>query len=69
MFLTESALHELTGRQRPSAQIRWLRAHGWPFEINALGRPVVLQAVAVVRLGGTPQNEAPKLRLVNDEAA
>lgn len=69
MFLSQNELASLTGRCRPSAQIRWLRAQGWPFEINALGRPVVLQAVAVARLGGAPQNDAPKLRLFDHEAA
>jgi len=67
MFLTADELKTLTGMQRPSAQVRWLRAHRWPFEVNALGDPVVLRSVAVARLGGSTQNE-PKLRLPNAAA-
>jgi hypothetical protein len=44
MFLTPSQLHELTDRQRPSAQIAWLREHGWRFEVGASGRPKVAAA-------------------------
>lgn len=41
MFLTADELHELTGRVRWSAQIRWLRDNHWAFTVRADGRPVV----------------------------
>jgi len=39
MFLTAEDLRVLTGYVRPSAQIGWLRRHGWRFTVNALDRP------------------------------
>jgi len=68
MFLTNQEISELTGLRRPSAQIRWFKNRGWPFEISALGNPKVLRVVAIARLGGSPQNEEPKLRLRNATA-
>jgi uncharacterized protein DUF4224 len=44
MFLTDKEVCALTGYSRQSAQIRWLRAHGWRFTVNALGKPVVAVA-------------------------
>lgn len=41
MILAPSEVQTLTGYVRHSAQIRWLRHHGWRFTVNALGRPVV----------------------------
>lgn len=41
MFLTRAELERLTGYQRPSAQVRWLRRHGWRITVNALGEPIV----------------------------
>ena len=41
MFLSHEEVARLTGYQRPSAQIRWLRKRGYRFEINGLGDPVV----------------------------
>lgn len=37
MFLTSHQLRELTGYQRPSAQARWLRAHGIEPFVSATG--------------------------------
>lgn len=68
LFLTADELRELTGFKRPSAQARWLKSHGWPFEISALGAPKVLRGVAVARLGGSPENDGPKLRLTDAAA-
>jgi hypothetical protein len=34
----------LTGYVRASAQVRWLRRHGWRFSVNALGHPVIAMA-------------------------
>lgn len=41
MLITDKEVCELTGYIRPSAQIRWLRQHGWRFSVNALGKPMV----------------------------
>ena len=68
MFLTNQEISELTGLRRPSAQIRWFKKRGWPFEISALGEPKVLRDVVIARLGGSQQNEEPKLRLRNETA-
>ena len=65
MFLTRKEMADLTGYERPSAQTRWFKQRGWPFEISALGEPKVLRTVAIARLGGSPQNEEPQLRLRN----
>lgn len=50
MFLTPAELEQLTDYRRPSAQIRWLRAHRWRFEINAAGHPRVARAYFERRL-------------------
>lgn len=52
MFLNDGELRQLTGRQRASAQIRWLQDHGWKFTTNALGDPVVAIAEASRKLVG-----------------
>jgi hypothetical protein len=41
MLLSPSEIQQLTGYSRGSAQIRWLRRHGWKFTVNALGQPMV----------------------------
>lgn len=65
MFLTDEALAQLTGLQRPSAMRRWLEREGIPFVVAADGKPRVLQAVIMGRLGGqvVPPNPEPRLRL------
>ncbi len=68
MLLANQELKDLTGYVRPSAQARWLKAHGWPFELDAHRRPKVLRSVAVARLGGSAQNEGPSLRLDHEAA-
>lgn len=44
MILSPDDLSALTGYIRASAQVRWLRRHGWRFTVNALGRPIVALA-------------------------
>lgn len=34
LTLTSTEIAELTDRTQPSAQIRWLTAHGWLFEVG-----------------------------------
>ena len=65
MFLTDEALAQLTGLQRPSAMCRWLEREGIPFVVAEDGKPRVLQAVIMGRLGGqvVPPNPEPRLRL------
>lgn len=60
LFLTADDLKHLTGRLRPSAQIRWLRERGWPHDVNALGRPVVATAEVERRLTGLAQPRSPE---------
>lgn len=50
MFLTAAELAELTGYVRPSAQVRWLRARHWRFELNAAGHPRVARAYLEKRM-------------------
>jgi hypothetical protein len=42
--LSDEDIGALTGYVRASAQVRWLRKHGWRFSVNALGHPVIAMA-------------------------
>jgi hypothetical protein len=42
--LSDADIAALTGYVRASAQVRWLRCHGWRFSVNALGHPVIAMA-------------------------
>lgn len=53
IFLDDTEVERLTGYSRPSAQRRWLLDHGWPHEVNGLGKPLLLRSVVEKRLGGT----------------
>jgi hypothetical protein len=44
MILSQADIKALTGYVRASAQVRWLRHHGWKFAVNALGDPIVALA-------------------------
>ena len=63
MFLPPDELARLTGLRRPSAQVRWLAARGWRFEMDAYGRPIVLQAEAERRMLSGPVKREPKVRV------
>jgi Domain of unknown function (DUF4224) len=41
MFLTPAEIERLTGKMRPSAQIRWLRKRGYRIDVNGLGEPIL----------------------------
>lgn len=41
MLMTDDEIQELTGYKTAKGQIEWLRARGWIFEINRVGRPKV----------------------------
>ncbi len=70
MLLTPAQLAQLTDRKRSAGQIRWLRAHGYPFELGASGRPKVLESVALARLGGTviPSEPQPDFTAIRRRA-
>jgi hypothetical protein len=54
MFLSPEEVERLTGRKRYSAQIRWLKDHGYRFTVNGLNQPVVAVAESTRKLvGGT----------------
>ncbi len=58
MFLSPEEVQRLTGKKRHSAQVRWLRDHGYRFDVNGLGEPVV--AIAEVNrklVGGAAARE------------
>lgn len=40
-LLTKDELRELTGYVLPSYQIAWLKSHGYVFEVNSRGHPVL----------------------------
>jgi hypothetical protein len=70
VFLTDSEKHQLTGLIRPSAQIRWLRKHGYRFTVNALGDPVIAIAEANRKLvGGTRTTKEPNWEALNGKAS
>ena len=52
MFLAPEDIARLTGKARPTAQVRWLRNQGWRFAVNALGHPIVAVAEAERQLVG-----------------
>ncbi len=67
MFLSDVELRELSGYQKPSAQMRWLDAQGIAFLVGGDGLPKVLRSVVIARLGGAlpvpAEAREPKLRL------
>lgn len=70
MFLTAHEIQQLTGRQRATAQVRWLRQHGYRHTVNALGSPVVAVAEANRKLvGGAKTNQEPNWEAMNGKTA
>ena len=51
-FLTSSEVEELTGRQFPTSQIKWLKENEWQFAVNATGRPVIARLYSQAKLCG-----------------
>lgn len=62
MFLTKEQLVELTGRKRTSSQRKWLNDHCWRFEVNAVGRIILLAAYVEAKLGCGQQQEPEAYR-------
>lgn len=59
-FLTPDELHGLTDLRQKSAQIAWLRARRWRFEVSAQGFPKVARAYWQLRMvAGDDRTEAP----------
>lgn len=66
MFLTEAELQTLSGKVKPSAQVRWLKAEKIAHIIGGDGKPKVLRDLVVARLGGGTQTcPEPQLRLAS----
>lgn len=52
MFLSKQEIERLTGKKRYSAQLRWLRDHGYKVVENGLGEPIVSVAEATRKTTG-----------------
>ena len=64
MFLTEEEIQSLTGKFKPSAQIRWLRLQQMAFVVGGDGKPKVLRQLIMARLGiNERERPEPELRL------
>lgn len=64
MFLTAEEIHALTGKVKPSAQIRWLRHQQMAFAVGGDGKPKVLRQLVLTRLGvNERERPEPQLRL------
>lgn len=64
MFLTPKEVADLTGYQKPSAQIRWLEGERFGYVIGGDGHPKVLRDVVLSRLGGVrSKKREPQLML------
>ncbi|MGH8631519.1 MAG: DUF4224 domain-containing protein [Burkholderiales bacterium] len=63
LFITPDQLAEVTDRVQHAAQIRWLQAHNWKFEISATGRPRVLVAEMERHMLGGGQKRPRRLNL------
>lgn len=57
-FLAGEELATMIGRKQSRAQRAWLDSHGWRYEINAAGRPVVGRVYARLKLAGVKPNAA-----------
>lgn len=51
-FLTADELAEITGYTHVGSQKEWLDKNGWPYVINARGRPIVGRWFARLHLAG-----------------
>ena len=49
-FLTAEELAEVTGYKHVASQREWLDKNGWPYVVNASGRPIVGRWAARMRL-------------------
>jgi len=58
MFLSDPEMQRLTGYRRPSTQARWLSRRGYRFEVNALGKIIMLSSAVDQKL--SPSAASPK---------
>lgn len=58
--LTPEELRSITGRVKPSAQIRWLLSMGFTVLPRADGQPLVSRAHFEARMGGTDAGSRPR---------
>ena len=66
MLITPADIHDVTGYTQPSAQMRWLRRHGWKFTVNALGHPrVALAEFNRHMVGGRAIKQEPNFEALN----
>ncbi|MCY1296565.1 hypothetical protein D9M70_459550 [compost metagenome] len=66
IFLTEEELRALSGKQKATAQARWLKSANIPYIVGGDGKPKVLREKVLERLGGAAQTrDEPKLRLAS----
>ena len=67
MILARADLRSLTGYTRASAQVRWLREHGWKFTVTGLGDPVVALAEFNRHMvgGKAARNQEPSFEALN----
>ena len=66
-FLTAEELADLTGRKKKSGQIDWLNQHGWIYEPNAAGWPVVSRIYMRCKMSGVKfQPDASKTFQVDE---
>ncbi|MND86655.1 hypothetical protein D3C80_786300 [compost metagenome] len=67
MLLTADEVADLTGYQQPTAQVGWLVENNLSYLLGGDGKPKVLRALVVRRLGGEaesgPPAREPQLRL------
>ena len=67
IFLESPDVEQLTGLKRFRAQARWLAQHGYKFEVNALGRPVVLKLAVEQKLSHPiSRQRQPNFDALND---
>lgn len=71
MFLTHAEVERLTGKKRPSAQIRWLRKRGYRIEVNGLGEPILAIAEYTRKAvgGGYSRHEEPNWGAMNGSSS
>jgi len=52
LSLTKTELIEITGREKPSAQIKWLRSKGFTVLLRADGSPLLSRTHFEAMMGG-----------------
>lgn len=68
MLLSQNDLIELTDYELAAYQIKWLREHGWKFDVGASGRPKVSRAYFEQRMGVVTQDVEPDFSIFEKRA-